>query len=118
VTRLGCIGLVCVGFALAGCTAKASHALMVSGLVVATGGAVLPGEHTRLQPASVSVGLVVFAIGWVLRQSDHPTGGSAPSQRVYTGLEPLDASVALEPAAGEKLGIYRSLPADHALFTR
>ena len=115
-TRLGCIGLVLVGFAVTGCTAKASHALMVSGLVVATGGAVLPDEHTKLQPASVSVGLVMFAIGWVLHQSTDPAGGSAPSQRVYTGLEPLDASVALDQ--GEKLGIYRSLPADHALFTR
>jgi hypothetical protein len=104
--------LLVVSLLAGGCTTmQASHALMATGLLVATGGAVAPGEHTELEPAAVSVGLVVFAVGWVLRQSDDPIGGSAPTQRVYTQASPLDGT-------GEKLGIYRRLPADHAMFTR
>jgi len=110
--------VLALALALTGCTVKASHALMVSGLAVASGAAVAPGEDTQLRPASISVGLLMFAAGWVLHQADGPDGGSAPSQRVYTVLEPLDASITLDADQGEKLGIYRRLPADHALFTR
>jgi hypothetical protein len=104
-----------VALALAGCSMRASHALMGAGLITATSGAVSPERDSALRPTTISVGLAVFAVGWVLQQSDDPRGGSAPSQRVYTSIEPLDASV---PAtAGEELGIYRRLPSDHALFT-
>lgn len=102
-----------------GCTMRASHALMGAGLVTATSGAISTDRESALRPATISVGLAVFAVGWVLHQSDGLHGGSAPSQRVYTSIEqPPDSSAGFAPTAGEKLGIYRQLPSDHAMFTR
>lgn len=101
-----------------GCSMRASHALMGAGLVTATTGALAPEREGSLRPATISVGLAVFAVGWVLHQSDSLHGGTAPAQRVYTSIEPPRSSVDADPTAGEKLGIYRRLPSDHGLFTR
>jgi len=101
--------VILAGFALTACSMKASHALMSGGLVVATGGAVAPGEYRELSAPTVSVGLALFAVGWVLNQSTNPGSGAAATQQVYTVLDPVESS--------EKLGIYRRLPVDHALFT-
>lgn len=104
---------VTAGFAVTGCSMNASHALMGTGLVVATGGAVAPGEYRELSAPTVSIGLAMFAVGWILQQSDDPRSTATPLQRIYASTE------APAPArAGEKLGIYRSLPAVHGRFTR
>lgn len=104
-----------VALLLSGCSMKASHALMGAGLVTATSGAMAPDRDGALRPTTISVGLAVFAVGWVLQQSDDPSGGASPSQQVYTSNPPPDASVTA--MAGEKLGLYRRLPSDHAMFT-
>ncbi len=77
-----------------GCSMRASHALMGAGLATATTGALATEEDGSLRPTTISVGLALFAVGWVLHQSDHVHGGTAASQRVYTSIEP----------PGEKLG--------------
>lgn len=105
-----------IALLLTGCSMRASHALMGAGLLTATSGAVGTDGDSALRPATISVGLAVFALGWVLEQSDDPRGGAAPSQRVYTSIDPADAGATA--SAGEKLGIYRRLPSDHVMFTR
>ncbi len=109
--------VILAGFALSACSMKASHAFMSGGLIVATGGAVAPGEYRDLSAPTVSVGLALFAVGWVLHQSTDPSGGRASVQQVYTVLEPVESSATAGAESGEKLEIYRRLPADHALFT-
>jgi hypothetical protein len=104
-----------VALLLIGCSMKASHALMGAGLVTATSGAVAPDRDGALRPTTISIGLAVFAVGWVLHQSDDPRSGSSPGQQVYTSIEPPDASMTV--TSGEKLGIYRRLPSDHVMFT-
>lgn len=101
-----------------GCSMRASHALMGAGLATATAGALAPEREGSVRPATISVGLAVFAVGWVLHQSDSVHGGTAPSQRIYTSIEPPRSSIDPAPTAGEKLSIYRRLPSDHQLFTR
>ncbi|MBA3452895.1 MAG: hypothetical protein H0T42_07380 [Deltaproteobacteria bacterium] len=116
--RTGLLTVLVLTLALGGCSMRASHALMGAGLVTATSAALAPDDGDgSLRPATISVGLAVFAVGWVLHQSDNPHGGTAPSQQIYTLIESQDAHGASEVAGGETLGIYRRLPSDHVLFT-
>lgn len=101
-----------------GCSMRASHALMGVGLVTAATGALASNDEDSLRPATISVGLAVFAVAWVLHQSASLHGGTAPAQRVYTSIEPPHSSIGGDPTTGEKLGIYRPLPSDHGLFSR
>jgi hypothetical protein len=101
-----------------GCSMRASHALMGTGLATATTGALATDTEGSLRSATISVGLAMFAVGWVLHQSDSVHGGTAPAQRIYTSIEPPRSSLGDDPTTGEKLGIYRRLPSDHGLFTR
>lgn len=104
-----------VALLLTGCSVKASHALMGAGLVTATSGAIAPDRDGPLRATTISVGLAVFAVGWILQQSDDPSGGPAPSQQIYSVVELPDASTAV--ATGENLHLYRRLPSDNAMFT-
>ncbi len=101
-----------------GCSMRASHALMGAGLATATTGALATDSEGSMRSATISVGLAVFAVGWVLHQSDSVHGGTAPAQQIYTSVEPPRSSAGDDLTTGEKLGIYRQLPPDHGLFTR